>query len=150
MQVREEDTEGGRVQHSALGAVCGRRRRLDLEYPNNERPSEWMKLCLVPTFADSPEHRLHHPVQVELQIMARLSHPNIVRVYGGCLTPPNIFVVTELMAGDLSDRIHNAAGSAEAAVPMDLRQALTTALDIIKGLVSAIISCSSRLNAMRA
>ena len=81
--------------------------------------------------------------------MARLSHPNIVRVYGGCLTPPNIFVVTELMAGDLSDRIHNAAGSAEAAVPMDLRQALMTALDIIKGLVSEIISCS-RLNAMRA
>ena len=44
--------------------------------------------------------------QIELQIMARLNHPNIVRVFGGCLTPPNLFVVAELMTCDLSSYIH--------------------------------------------
>ena len=81
--------------------------------------------------------------QIELQIMARLSHPNIVRVYGGCLTPPNLFVVAELMEGDLSDRIHNlvaAEGATDEGVQgtgtgMHPRVALTAALDIIRGLV---------------
>lgn len=36
-------------------------------------------------------------MQHELQIMARLTHPNIVRVYGGCMRPPNLFVVEEIM-----------------------------------------------------
>ena len=82
-------------------------------------------------------------LQIELQIMARLSHPNIVRVYGGCLTPPNLFVVAELMEGDLSDRIHNlvaAEGATDEGVQgtgtgMLPREALTAALDIIRGLV---------------
>ena len=69
--------------------------------------------------------------------MARLSHPNIVRVYGGCLTPPNLFVVSELMAGDLSDKIHSRwdDGGAGPIKVMDLRQALIIAMDIIRGLV---------------
>ena len=69
--------------------------------------------------------------------MARLSHPNIVRVYGGCLTPPNLFVVSELMAGDLSNKIHSREDDAAiaSAPAIDLRQALVIALDIIRGLV---------------
>jgi serine/threonine protein kinase len=43
-----------------------------------------------PTDTESMQH--------ELQIMARLCHPNIVRVYGGCMRPPNLFVVEEIMA----------------------------------------------------
>lgn len=43
-----------------------------------------------PTDTESMQH--------ELQIMARLAHPNIVRVYGGCMRPPNLFVVEEIMA----------------------------------------------------
>ena len=55
-----------------------------------------------------PSPSLHLPTchQSELQIMARLSHPNIVHVYGGCILPPNIFVVVELMQSDLSALLH--------------------------------------------
>ena len=64
--------------------------------------------------------------------MARLDHPNVVRVYGGCLTPPNLFVVVELMACDLSSRIHRRE---EDPSRLTLSQALTLALHIAKGLV---------------
>jgi hypothetical protein len=79
--------------------------------------------------------------------MARLFHPNIVRVFGGCLTPPNLFQVTELMQGDLSGRIHPKGGNdrrdppppgRDPPPPLDLRQALLTALDIARGLVRAM------------
>ena len=29
----------------------------------------------------------------EIQILSRLSHPNVVHCYGGCLRPPRVFVV---------------------------------------------------------
>jgi len=72
--------------------------------------------------------------------MARLFHPNIVRVFGGCLTPPNLFQVTELMQGDLSSRIHPKGGNdrRDPPPPLDLRQALLIALDIARGLVRAM------------
>ena len=62
--------------------------------------------------------------------MARLDHPNIVRVFGGCMSPPNLFVVEEIMIGDLAAHIHKRNG-----VPLTLRMALDLALDIIRGLV---------------
>ena len=75
--------------------------------------------------------------------MARLQHPNIVRVFGGCLTPPNLFVVAELMSGDLSDRIYPSRERVEfdrislgaTSRILTLTQALLFALDIIRGLV---------------
>lgn len=36
-----------------------------------------------------------------------MSHPNIVRFYGGCIRPPVVFIVEELMQSDLSELIHN-------------------------------------------
>lgn len=42
----------------------------------------------------SEESLLH-----EFQLLSRLSHPNVVHLYGGCLRPPRIFIVEELMVG---------------------------------------------------
>ena len=69
-------------------------------------------------------------LQHELQIMSRLNHPNIVRVYGGSMSPPNLFVVEEIMVGDLATHIHKRNGA-----PLTLRMALVLAHDIIRGLV---------------
>ena len=63
--------------------------------------------------------------------MARLCHPNVVRVYGGCMCPPNLFVVCELMVGDLATHIHRRGN----APPLTLELVLILALDIIRGLV---------------
>ena len=72
-------------------------------------------------------------MQFELQILSRLVHSNIVRVYGGCMTPPNLFVVAELMNGDLNSFIHKRGPSSP---PLTLRSVLGIALDVVKGLVS--------------
>eukprot|EP00798_Chlamydomonas_sp_ICE-L_P017435 gene17435-23739_t len=69
-------------------------------------------------------------MQHELQIMARLEHPNVVRVYGGCMTPPNLFVVEELMESDLANHIHR-----RGAQQLSLPAALALALDVVQGLV---------------
>lgn len=74
------------------------------------------------------------PPQHELQIMARLDHPNIVRVYGGCMSPPNLFVVEEIMVGDLASHIHRRDKTGQG--PLTLQLVLALALDIIRGLVS--------------
>jgi hypothetical protein len=42
----------------------------------------------------------------EVQILSRVRHPNIVRFYGGSISPPNVFIVEELMQQDLSNLIH--------------------------------------------
>ena len=65
--------------------------------------------------------------------MARLDHPNIVRVYGGCMSPPNLFVVEEIMVGDLASHVHRRG--APGAAPLTLPQIIKLALDIIRGMV---------------
>ncbi|KAF5829271.1 kinase-like domain-containing protein, partial [Dunaliella salina] len=37
---------------------------------------------------------------------SRIRHPNIVKFYGGCLHPPTVFIVEELMEKDLSSLVH--------------------------------------------
>ncbi len=71
-------------------------------------------------------------MQHELRIMSQLDHPNVIKVYGGCLRPPNLFVVEELMERDLASSIHRRG---EGEPPLPLSAALKTALDIAKGLV---------------
>lgn len=63
--------------------------------------------------------------------MARLCHPNVVRVFGGCMCPPNLFVVSELMVGDLASHIHRRKNP----TPLTLSEVVALALDIIRGLV---------------
>jgi serine/threonine protein kinase len=43
----------------------------------------------------------------EVRVLSRVRHPNIVRFYGGCIRPPVVFIVEELMQSDLSELIHN-------------------------------------------
>jgi serine/threonine protein kinase len=40
--------------------------------------------------------------QQEMRILGRLRHPNVVALLGGCLTPPNICIVEELMQTSLA------------------------------------------------
>ncbi len=42
----------------------------------------------------------------EVSILSRVRHPNIVKFYGGCLHPPTVFIVEELMEKDLSSLVH--------------------------------------------
>lgn len=62
------------------------------------------------------------------QILCRLSHPNVVNIIGGCLRPPRIFVVSELMAGTLSGLLHLGPGR------LPLGAVLLLALDVSRGL----------------
>ncbi|KAG1677862.1 hypothetical protein FOA52_008626 [Chlamydomonas sp. UWO 241] len=73
-----------------------------------------------PTRDDSLAH--------EIQILCRLSHPNIVHCYGGCLRPPRVFVVSELMQGTLSGLLHLRQKR------LSMVAILRLALDIARGL----------------
>lgn len=42
----------------------------------------------------------------EARILSRVRHPNIVKFYGGNISPPVVFIVEELMEGDLSELVH--------------------------------------------
>ncbi|KAJ9505882.1 hypothetical protein QJQ45_002948 [Haematococcus lacustris] len=46
-------------------------------------------------------------LNVETRILSRVRHPNIVRFYGGCIRPPAVFLVEELLLSDLSELVHN-------------------------------------------
>lgn len=45
-------------------------------------------------------------LQQEARILSRVRHPNIVKFYGGNISPPVVFIVEELMQGDLSALVH--------------------------------------------
>ncbi len=64
--------------------------------------------------------------------MSRLDHPNVVQVFGGCMMPPVLFMVSELMVGDLSSHLHGKRRK-----PLPLYAALCIAMDVIKGLVGS-------------
>ncbi|KAG2448447.1 hypothetical protein HYH02_006339 [Chlamydomonas schloesseri] len=46
----------------------------------------------------------------EMAILTRARHPNIVRCYGGCLSPPQVFLVEELLVCSLHDFIYHPHG----------------------------------------
>ena len=49
---------------------------------------------------------MHFKNLQEVSILSRTRHPNIVRFFGGCLHPPTVFIVEELMAQDLFHLVH--------------------------------------------
>ncbi|MEW5311355.1 MAG: hypothetical protein WDW38_003076 [Sanguina aurantia] len=84
---------------------------------------------ISPHLMESPmAHKDLHAFQQELAILSRLSHPNIVQLFGGCMQPPRAFLVMQLMERDLHSLIHQ--GGRE----MPLHQILAIAVDVARGL----------------
>lgn len=67
-------------------------------------------------------------LQQELCILSRLRHPNIVQVLGGCIHPPDMFIVEELLDSSLDSSIHRRSS------PMPVEEVVKICLDIVKGL----------------
>ncbi len=42
----------------------------------------------------------------ELLVMSRVTHSNIVKFLGACMTPPNLCFIMELCEGSLFNRLH--------------------------------------------
>jgi len=77
----------------------------------------------------APESKAHlATLRKEVEIMARCSHPNIVRILAANLVPPNVCVVQELLATSLRDVVHDAKAD------LDLLRVLAIARDIAAGL----------------
>jgi serine/threonine protein kinase len=57
----------------------------------------------------------------EVQLMRRMQHQFLLRLYGACMTPPNLIIVSELCVGSLSSllygRLSTAPGSTERLTP---------------------------------
>ncbi|GFR47589.1 hypothetical protein Agub_g9322, partial [Astrephomene gubernaculifera] len=64
----------------------------------------------------------------EMSILSRLRHRNIVRLYGGCMRPPHIFLVMQLMRQSLDSLIHHSPRR------LTLLRALEVARDVAAGL----------------
>jgi len=64
----------------------------------------------------------------EVEILAKLSHPNVVALYAACLTPPNMCLVLELCETNLEALIHRTN------ITMPLSQVLSIANEIACGL----------------
>ncbi len=60
-------------------------------------------------------------------MLSRVRHQNIVRFFGGCIRPPVVFIVEELMQSDLQELVHN-----NALIPLD--DVLRIGKDIAMGL----------------
>eukprot|EP00198_Chlamydomonas_reinhardtii_P010592 XP_001699929.1 predicted protein [Chlamydomonas reinhardtii] len=65
----------------------------------------------------------------EAAVLSGVDHQNVVKFYGGCLQPPYVFIVEELMDRSLADVLYK-----EPAEPFPLRRVLAVALDIARGL----------------
>jgi serine/threonine protein kinase len=74
----------------------------------------------------APQESLLH----EFALLSRLGHPNVVHLYGGCLRPPRMFIVEELMAGTLGGLVHGRRTGGRLPLP----DALHLALDVAHGL----------------
>ncbi|KAI8473495.1 MAG: kinase-like domain-containing protein [Monoraphidium minutum] len=97
---------------------------------------------LLTGFAQLPDGQLTSSAASlldELRIMARVpSHPNVVTCFGGSITPPELFIVEELMDCNLDTFIHghpSPSGRPRARPPpVPLRRALEIAADVAAGL----------------
>jgi hypothetical protein len=51
----------------------------------------------------------------EMQLMRRMQHQSILRLYGACITPPTLIIVSELCVGSLSSLLYGKISAAAAA-----------------------------------
>lgn len=71
----------------------------------------------------------------EVQMLARLSHPRVIELYGACLCPPQVMIVEELAeGGSLFARLHEGPGGKRVCRPLPLVELLPIALDIADAL----------------
>jgi serine/threonine protein kinase len=78
-------------------------------------------------------HQYNNPELVnefrsEVRMLRKLRHPNIILFMAACTKPPNLCVVTELLAGSLFDLLHNSD------INLTWKQRLQIALDTAKGM----------------
>ena len=80
--------------------------------------------------------------KAEVDMMLRLSHPNIVQLYGFVLQPRKIAIVSEFVAcGSLEDLLHGPTPlDQKRREAIDNKQWLRMALDIVRG-VGYLHSC---------
>ena len=68
-------------------------------------------------------------LDAEVTLLRKLYHPNIQAILGGCITPPNVSLFTELMpVGSLHHLLHDPEFN------MDQRLALKFVMEVAKGL----------------
>jgi len=72
--------------------------------------------------------------QHEMSVLASISHPNVVRLLCGCLEPPTVCLVEELLPGNLHTRLHVRQAGQPAL--MGLREVLGIGADIARGLAA--------------
>jgi len=45
----------------------------------------------------------------EVEVMSQLHHPNVLMLIGACVEPDNLLIVTEMMTGNVCERLHSAS-----------------------------------------
>ena len=80
-----------------------------------------VRVAMKTLFDPSVDAELKREFMDELVVMAPLRHENILRIYGACVTPPNMFMCLEMMDRSLSGLLHQSVrnqGFAKALVPL--------------------------------
>lgn len=85
-------------------------------------------VALKTMFDPRVDETLRADFMQELQILSELDHPGIVRMFGACVTPPNLCMVLELCHTSLYALLHNTTQ------PVSEKQIITMALETAEAL----------------
>jgi len=64
-----------------------------------------VKLVNIRNMTDSSSGTKLESFKREVDVLARVSHANVVKLHGACMCPPNVFIVMELMSGSLREKL---------------------------------------------
>ncbi len=65
----------------------------------------------------------------EVQVLAALQHPRVVKLLGACLQPPMLALVQDLAVGSLFELLHGSGGR-----PLELPRLLQVAMDVAEAM----------------